>query len=189
MSGTIGASPNGGFPGNAGYAGPQGLFTGGASYNALDFMIRQIIAGKAHAQLVLVLACTAQGADVPAGFVNVQPMVNQIDGFGNQVNHGTIYHLPYFRLQAGANAVILDPQPGDIGIAVMCDRDISKVKATNAVAGPGSFRQHDWADGCYFGGFLGTVTPTQFVQFQASGITITSPTQVTINAPSVQVNP
>jgi hypothetical protein len=90
-------------------------------------------------------------------------------------------------VQGGSNAVIIDPVKGDIGVAIMCHRDISKVKATKALAGPGSNRQNDYSDGLYIGGFLNGA-PTQFVQFTSSGIVITSPMQITLNAPLIALN-
>jgi hypothetical protein len=70
-------------------------------------------------------------------------------------------------------AVILDPVVGDIGDAIICDRDISGVKASKQVSPAGSHRQNSWADGCYFGSFLGG-TPTQYVHIQPTGIDIVS---------------
>jgi hypothetical protein len=167
-----GANP---FPAGSGYVGQSWLQTGGTSFNALSFLVHQIIAGKAFAALVKVLTVTGGGTGQPP-LVAVQPMVNQVDGFGNQVPHGTIYNLPCFRLQGGVGAVILDPAVGDIGQAIICDRDISAVKATGAIGGPGSFRHNDWSDGCYFGGFL-NVAPTAYVQITAAGINIVAPGQ------------
>ena len=168
---------------SGGYAGPQWLQTGGSDFNAMAFLTRQIIAGKAFAAMVEVMSVSNAGSVAPVGVVSVQPMVNQVDGFGNQVPHGTIYNLPYFRLQGGANAIILDPVVGDNGLSVICDRDISIVKATKAVSGPGSFRQNDWADGCYFGGFLNG-DPENYVQFSAGGINIVSTGTINIQSGS-----
>lgn len=159
-------------PTGGGYNGPAWRATFGSQFNAMAFLVRQIIAGKAFSAVVTVQS-VSPGEVGPVGIVSVQPMVNQIDGFGNQVPHGTIYNLPYFRLQGGTNAVIIDPVVGDTGVAVICDRDISIVKATGTISGPGSFRQNDWADGVYFGGFMNG-TPTQYVQFTEGGINIVS---------------
>ena len=82
--------------------------------------------------LVQVVAVTNDGGVEPVGFVDVHPMVAQVDGKGQPTPHGVIYGLPYIRVQGGSNAVILDPQVGDIGLAVFCAQDISKVKATKA---------------------------------------------------------
>lgn len=165
--------------GNVGQAWQQ---TGGNDYNAIDFMVRQIIAGKTFNAIVQVKAVTG-GGTAAAPMLTVQPLVNQIDGLGNSIPHGTIYNIPAFRLQAGSSGIICDPAVGDIGLAVICDRDISNVKTTKAVSNPGSFRKNSWADGCYIGGFLNG-TLAQFIRFVASngGIDIVTPGPLTFSA-------
>ncbi|KML48199.1 hypothetical protein VL15_30575 [Burkholderia cepacia] len=138
-------------------------------------------------RLVEVKAVTNAGSVSPVGFVDVLPLVNQLDGSDNAMPHGVIHNLPYFRLQGGANAVIIDPQVGDIGLAVIEDRDISSVKANRGPANPGSKRIFDMADGLYIGGFLNGA-PSQYVQFSAAGISVVSPTKVTLQAPLVEVD-
>lgn len=170
-----------------GYRGAQDQTTETSDYNAQAFLIWQILRSISGARLVQVKAVTNSGGVSPVGFVDVQPLVNQLDGWNNATPHGTVYHLPYFRLQGGANAVIIDPQVGDIGVAIIEDRDISSVKANKAQANPGSKRIFDLADGLYLGGFLNG-TPQQFIAFAAGGITISSPTKVTISAPNVEVD-
>jgi len=129
-------------------------------------MVRQIIAGKTFNAIVQVQSVTGGGTASPP-MVSVQPMVNQVDGLGNSIPHGTVYNLPAFRLQAGSSGIILDPVVNDIGLAIICDRDISTVKATGKISNPGSFRKNSWADGCYVGGFLNG-TLAQFIKFVAS---------------------
>lgn len=165
----------------AGYRGSGNLLSGGNEFNAISFLIEQVIAGKAFASMVKVMSVTGGGTGQPP-IVSVHPMVDQIDGAGKQHPHGTVYNIPCFRLQGGNGAIILDPAIGDIGQAIICHNDISKVKATSTGAGPGSFRRNDWSDGCYFGGFLNG-GPTQYVQFAAGGMNITTTGTVTINAP------
>lgn len=166
-------------------------------YSALAFVIRSLLGRMATITLVKVVACTNSGGVAPYGFVDVIPLINQMSGDRVATPHGTVYRLPYFRLQGGTNAVILDPQLDDIGLAAFASRDISSVKAdpaaavANANAGkgganPGSLRQYDMADGLYFGGFLNG-QPVQTVQFAAGGITVTSPTKVTVHAPDIQL--
>jgi len=139
--------------------------------NALRFVMLQVLGGVRTAQLVKVISCTNSGGVSAVGQVVVQPLVNAVDGEGNAVPHGPLYALPYFRLQGGANAVIIDPQANDIGLAVFADRYISNVKSTKKQANPGSARQHSMADGLYIGGFLNG-TPTQYIQFTDSGINL-----------------
>jgi hypothetical protein len=121
------------------------------------------------------------------GFVDVVPMVSQVDSAGNPTPHDVIYNLPYMRVQGGVNAVIIDPAVGDIGAALFCRRDISTVKRTRKPANPGSRRRFDWADGLYVGGFLNGV-PTQYIRFSNTGVEIHTPNTLTVSAGSVVVN-
>lgn len=155
-------------------------------FNNIMFVVQQAIGKLQTATLVRVESCTNAGGLSPVGFVDVTPLVNQLDGQGNPTPHVTIHNVPYFRLQGGANAVIIDPEKGDIGVAVFASRDISQVKATRKQGNPGSHRQYSFADGMYLGGMLNG-TPTQYIQFSAAGIRIHSPTQVKLDAPDVLI--
>jgi hypothetical protein len=170
-----------------GYMGKERQDSGTSDYNAQSFLVWQILRSISGARLVKIMAVTNAGSVSPVGFVDVQPLVNQVDGYKNATPHGTIYHLPYFRLQGGGNAVIIDPQIGDIGVAVIEDRDISSVKANAGQANPGSDRIFDMADGLYIGGFLNGA-PTQYVQFSTAGIELLSPTKINLTAPLVEVD-
>lgn len=147
-------------------------------YNNIRFVVEQALANVQTATIVKVVACSNSGGISPVGTVDVQILANQVSiGAGGQMvgtPHLTMYGLPYLRVQGGANAIIIDPQPGDIGIAVFASRDITNVKSTKAQANPGSFRMHDFSDGMYLGGLLNG-TPTQYIQFSETGIAITSP--------------
>lgn len=125
---------------------------------------------------------TKAGGLAPVGMVDVQPLVSQINGSGEITPHGIIYNIPYFRLQGGGNAVIIDPKPGDIGMCGFCSRDISSVKQNKAPSAPQSRRRYDFSDGLYFGGFLNG-TPQQYIHFKDGGIKIYSPDKVEIEAP------
>jgi hypothetical protein len=168
-----GASPDGAFPGSAGHAGAAWFATPGSRFNALDFLVRLVIAGKAFCGWAKVLEVQGGGVARPPT-VTVQPMVSQADGFGNLVPHGPIYQIPVFRLQGGAAAVFVDPIPGDTGAVIVCHRDSSRVKATGDIAGPGSRRQNAWEDGLYFGAFGGPA-PTCWVQVGQNFINMTEP--------------
>ena len=137
--------------------------------------------------LVQVKRVTNDGGLSPAGFVDVQPMVNQVDGDGLAVPHGLIPNVPYSRLQGGANAVILDPQVGDIGIAVFASRSIASVIASRKPSNPSGNGRFRWSDAMYVGGILNG-TPTQYVRFSDEGIEISSGTQVKLAAPIVEVD-
>lgn len=154
-----------------------------SEYNAMVFIINSVLAGMQTASLVKVLACTNDGGVSAVGTVDVQVLTNLQTANGVAIEHPTIYGVPYFRIQGGVNAVIIDPKPGDTGAAVFCSRDISSVVAAKAQANPGSARRFDWSDGLYFGGMLNGV-PTQYVQFTDEGITVVSPMKVTVQSPN-----
>lgn len=156
-------------------------------YNNMAFVIGQMLTRVQTAMPVQIISCTNTGGLSPVGFVDVLPLVQQIDSNGIPMPHTTVYNLPYFRLQGGSNAVIIDPQPGDIGIAVFASRDISGVKSAKGQSVPGSHRTFSFADGMYIGGILNGI-PSQYVQFSASGIRIHSPVQVKLDAPDVRVD-
>lgn len=170
-----------------GYAGLAQAGQGDSEFGALQFLINQALLRVSTATLVKVVSVTNSGGLSPVGFVDVQPLVNQLDGAGNAVPHGVLYRLPYFRLQGGADAIILDPKVGDIGMAAFANRDVSLVKASRAQSNPGSWRSHDMADGLYFGGLLNG-TPVQYVQFTAGGVNVVSPVKVTVTAPDIELN-
>lgn len=156
-------------------------------FNNIAFMVQQALGKMQTATLVRIESCTNSGGLSPVGYVDVTPMVNQLDGQGNPTPHVTIYNVPYFRLQGGANGIIIDPQKGDIGVAVFASRDISQVKTTKKQGNPGSHRQYSFADGMYLGGMLNG-TPTQYIQFSTAGIRIHSPVAVVLDAPDIQLN-
>jgi hypothetical protein len=156
----------------------------GSDYNVLAFVIQQMLTKVNTCAVVQVVACTNDGAVSAVGTVDVQPLVNQMTGARVAVPHGTIYKLPYSRVQGGTNAIIMDPAPGDIGVVVFSQRDISSVKASKAQANPGSFRTFNWADGIYVGAILNG-TPQQYIQFSSAGVLTNSPTEITLTAPAI----
>jgi hypothetical protein len=160
------------------YNGFQPNETFGSKFNATQFQIQQLLSQVRTAIPVQVQSCTNDGGLAPFGFVNVLPLINQVDGQMNMTSHGIIHKVPYCRLQGGANAIIIDPQAGDIGIMIVADRDISTLINTQAQANPATFRQFDLSDGMYIGGIL-NAQPTQYIQFNDSGITIFSPNNIT----------
>jgi len=178
------------------YPGQLGLSTATSQHNIDYFRIQQQLARVRTMQLVEVVAATSTGQVAPAGFLNVTLLINQIDSIGNSTPHQTIFQVPYLRLQGGANAVIMDPQVGDIGWCGFADRDISAIvrsRITNNFPflgalvnrfNPASYRKFDLADAVYIGGVLNG-TPSQYMTFSSAGINVTSPTAITLNAPSI----
>ena len=144
-----------------------------SEYNVICFIVTQLMAKMQTMIPVQVQAVYVQapGGVGPAGTVDVLPLVTQLDGQNNATPHGTVHGLPFFRVGAGSNAIICDPQVGDIGIVHAASRDISSVVSKRGQANPGSLRKYDLADGVYVGGILGQ-TPTQYVVFTPTGINI-----------------
>lgn len=157
-------------------------------FNTLVFVFQMLLQKVQTATLVEVVSCTNDGGASPIGTVTVQPLVNQMTGNRTSVPHGELFNLLYCRYAGGQNAVIMDPQPGDIGLMAFCSRDISGVRANEGQADPGSFRMFDWADGIYAMGVPIGITPQQYIAFAAGGIDVVSPTKITLSAPTVEID-
>src|SRR3954452_9159058 len=85
-------------------------------FNPLIFIVQQQLAKISTVKVVVVKA-----VDTAAKTVDVQSMVNQLDGDNQSTPHGTILGIPYVVWQFGKNAVLADPAAGDIGIMVCAD--------------------------------------------------------------------
>lgn len=171
-----------------GVYGQQGSTTTADEYNTLAFVFWTLMQKVQTCTLVEVLSCTNDGGLAPIGMVTVQPCVNQMTGNRQAVPHGEIFNLLYSRIAGGRNAVIMDPEEGDIGMMNFCSRDISGVIANKGPANPGSFRMFDWADGIYTIGVPMGVTPNQYIQFNTDGVVVVSPTKITLQAPLVEID-
>ncbi|GBR64874.1 phage baseplate assembly protein [Acetobacter syzygii NRIC 0483] len=158
----------------------------GSHYNADTAMVHQVLSMIGADTLVQVKAVHAVGLQ-PVGTVDVQIMVHQQDGAGRTVPHGIIYGVPYFRLQGGARAVICDPAVGDIGALIVCGRDISGVKANRAPSAPGSFRQHDYADALYIGGFL-NAAPVEYIGWVGGDVHVKTAGKFVVDAAECDIN-
>lgn len=171
---------------NTQYFGQTDPTTASGDWNRQRFLMQQQMSKLNTSIPVRVMSVTGGGVS-PVGFVSVQILVDEITGNDMAIPHGEIPNVPYMRLQGGANAVIIDPEVGDIGMACFCSRDISSVKNARKNAPPGSRRMYDFSDCMYVGGFL-NAAPAQYVQFTAGGIIVHSPTKVRAEAPTVQLD-
>lgn len=149
------------------------------------FIVESILTRIQTVTLVRVVKVKGGGL-APVGMVDVQPLVSQVDASGGVIPHGVIYNVPYMRLQGGSNAVIIDPQQGDIGMCGFCSRDISNVKAFKKPSAPHSKRKFDFSDGLYFGGFLNGA-PEQYIMFSDGGIKMFSPKEIQLEAPKTLI--
>jgi hypothetical protein len=143
----------------------------GSHYNTLRFIIDQVLGFVRTITPVQVVAVYGGGAENPPGTVDLQPLVNMLDGSGNSTPHEVVTNRPWLRVQCGNGAVVADPVVGDQGLMVVCDRDVSAVLNSGGQANPGSYRTFDFSDGVYVGGLLGSA-PQQYVLFSATGVSV-----------------
>lgn len=153
---------------------------------AQEFMILTLLRKLHTATIVQVQSVTPISASV--GVVQVIPMVVDVATNGLVVAQSPIYAVPYFRLQGGSSAVILDPVKGDIGLAVFAERDITGIVQTQQAGPAPTARDHSSADGLYIGGFLNGA-PTQWVHFlaNAAGIDINTPGALTLEGQTISL--
>lgn len=155
--------------------------------NRLEFLIK-VLQRDMSTAIPVIITATQAGDTNAAGYVDARPLVAQLDAWGNALPMATLHHLPYFRLQAGRAGIVLDPVPGDIGLAVFAQSDCSTLKqGQTETAQPGSWRKFDQADGFYIGGFINTQIDTYVRLAQDGSVKITAPGNVTIDAPSVSM--
>lgn len=155
--------------GQGGYAGQIGLYDANSEFNAISAIVRVMLSEVRTVVPVKVVAVTGGGVGASPPTVDVQPLVMQMDGAGNTTPHGLVLGLPVIRWQAGGAAIVADPVVGDIGLVLICDRDVSAVETAQGQAAPGSFRRHNLADGIYLGGIL-NAAPTKYVALTSAGI-------------------
>ena len=129
--------------------GVRDSFTNASEYNKLEFIIEQKIRQMVNTSaLVRIDGCTSTGSSGAAGTVSATPMVAQTDADGNALPMTSIPRMPHARVQGGIAALIIDPVPGDLGVASFCKADSSTVDVgATEPQRPGSFRSFDQADG------------------------------------------
>ena len=166
------------------------LNSGASEYNAISFLCEQMIKGMVNTAIpVRVDSCTKPGVGGAAGYVSATPLVMQRGADGKGLQPVSLPQLPYIRLSASTAAIVIDPQPGDVGFAVFAQQDISNLKAGSSdPVQAGSFRTFDMSDGVFIPAILG-VTPTTFVHLdpETGEITIKAPTKITIEAPAIEL--
>ena len=156
------------------------LNSGASEYNAISFMMEQQMKGSINTCIpVRVDSCTKPGPNGAAGYVSATPLVMQRGADGNSLAPVSLPQLPFFRLYAGTAAVVIDPQPGDVGLAIFSQQDASNLEAgKNEPVQASSFRSFDMSDGFYVGGFLGNVPDVYAELEQSAGINIKTPTNL-----------
>lgn len=164
--------------------------TGSSAVNALAFFVDSLLRGGVNTAIpVRVDSCTAPGPGESAGYVSATPLVCQRDARGDTLPPVSIPRLPFLRIQCGRAALVADPQPGDIGLAVFAQQDCSRVTAgTEQPVPAGSFRCFDMSDGFYLGGFMGP-PPDTFIHLDPENgeIRLNCPQKVTVESPELEI--
>lgn len=160
------------------------LNSGASEYNAISFMVENMIKGMVNTAIpVRVDSCTKPGPGGAAGYVSATPLVMQRGADGKSLQPVSLPQLPFFRYYGGKAALVLDPQPGDVGLAVFSQQDASNLQAGKSdPVQAGSFRAYDMSDGVFFPGILGQ-SPEVFVELeQDKGVTVKTPAnEITID--------
>ena len=145
------------------------------------YIINNLIANIHTMMPVKILSVTVPPDSLaPIGRCEVLPLVQQIDGSNNVYPMGKIINVPYLRVQGGSNAIVIDPQVGDVGLCGFCERDISIVKRTGALSAPDNRRRYDINSAVYMFTMM-SGTPTQYIHFKSSGIDIKTTGDLNIN--------
>lgn len=143
--------------------------------------------GKAYTITLVKVNEVQPGATGPVGYLSATDLIQQVDGNNDGIANVPMEGIPYFRLQGGGNAIVMDPKPGDLGLAAFARRNISVIKQNKQEGPPPDLRTHDPSDGLYLGGLLNGA-PTQWIHFLDSGIHMKSTAEFTVDATLMQVN-
>lgn len=145
------------------------------------YIINNLIANIHTMMPVKILSVTVPPDSLaPIGRCEVLPLVQQIDGSNNVYPMGKITNVPYLRVQGGKNAIVIDPQVGDVGLCGFCERDISIVKRTGELSAPDTRRKYDINSAVYMFTMM-SGTPTQYIHFLENGINIKTTGDLNIN--------
>lgn len=145
------------------------------NFNGLMYLIRTVLRDINTVEVVRV-----EGVDSDSKTVTVIPIVKGANASGNPMPESPIYNVKYIQWQYGNNMIKATPAIGDIGIIVVCKKDISSINSGLI----GSYREFSLSDGVYFGGLYGfNQEPSQIIEFDGSGIKIKTPTKVVIESP------
>ena len=121
------------------------------------------------------------------GFVDIQLMIEQTNGQKKGNETAIICNVPYVRIQGGTNAVIIDPEINDLGVAIFASRDITNFKEARRQTPPATWRKFSISDAIYIGG-IRNQKPVQYIHFRNDGIEIYSPKRVHITTPTVLID-
>lgn len=157
--------------------------------NPLHVFVKSIIRNNVNVAIPVRVDSIIRPADSGgASYLSATPLIQQRSADGDALPAVSIPKLRWFRAQHGTAAIICDPKPGDVGLAVFAHQDVSTLTGGNTPVVAGSYRNFDMSDGFYFGGFWGK-KPTTFIRIEDSGnVDVTAPVKVTVNTTDAVVN-
>ena len=148
-------------------------------YNNLIYIIQSTINSINTLELVQVKSVNDDKT------LDVIPIVKNVTTENKPIDESIIYGIRYLQWQYGSNMIKAVPEIGDIGLLLVCKKDISEVEKGLV----GSFRKFNLADGIYIGGVYGlNPAPIQKIEFKGSSINITSGTELNITSPQTNIN-
>lgn len=159
--------------------------TGASLYNVLDFFVKNFIKATVNTAIPVRVAAVTPGGSGKAGYVDVQPLIQSYDGFGNAIPSQTIFKLPYSRVQGGVAALIIDPVVGDIGLAVFAQQDCTNLGVSPQK--PLTKRCFSMADGFYIGGFLNQKPSIYLELTQGNVANLICPQELNIKSSAVKI--
>jgi hypothetical protein len=152
--------------------------TGHNDVNMLDFLVRRALLDvhtalpcKVVESFPLAPGDERLNKDGIAGLVHVELQIDQVDTSDCPIDAGRIYNVPYFRLQAGIAAIVVDPVPGDLGWLSFGERDMSLWKNRRVKEMPATKRILSQSDPVYFPGIL-NAPPKIWIRLREDGIYI-----------------
>lgn len=166
--------------------GARDFGTASSPFNMINFLIDMKLNSINTALPVIVEEADASGTEA-VGYVSVKPLIAQTDAKGNALEVPVISKLPYFRYQGGKAAVIIDPQKGDIGLAVFSQADASGIKSGQSESVvPGSFRSFSLSDGFFIGGFLDKA-PEVWLEMKEGSAVLHTTEKITLEAKDIGI--
>lgn len=149
-------------------------------YNSLIYIINSVVKKVSTMELVRVLSVNTENKTISA-----IPIIKEANASGEAIEESPIDGVRYFQWQFGGNAIKGTPEVGDIGMIVICKKDISSPESGIIQ----TYREYCLSDSIYIGGIFGlNQEPTQFIEFTENGINITSPKDITITCEKAVVN-
>ncbi|EIC83977.1 phage P2 baseplate assembly protein gpV [Serratia sp. M24T3] len=145
--------------------------------NSLAYVFKKLLRQATFIEIVIV-----ESVDSDAKTCVVKPLVTPVNAANEEIDSQSVSGIPYFRLQMGSSAIIINPQAGDMGLMLVCDEDISNVLSGKAAATAATGQRHSRQFGVYLGGIgLLNGDPTEYIEFTGSGINIVAPNGLKID--------